>query len=960
MLTLAAGAAVTLGGVAGSALGQTYTWVGPVSGAFSASANWQGGTLPVSSATTSLVFGAGNLSAAVTATDDLAAAPFQVNNLTFDEFMNPAFTVTSAAGKYFQMTGTNPSITLAGNNISNAVLNIFNGGGSAATLQLTSDLTINGSGMGGLTILGNGSTGTISDDFATSGVHRQVVISGTPATENSRVVQLNNYAGSFGGVTLNGGNIATAGFVSNGVLGPAGSTFTVGPNGGVFQQTQTTLVPTVDAFQLNGTLRLFLPSQLTINTTTQLLGSGALIVHPLTSVGMAVTSNSSSYTGTVTVDKPDLAEFSGLSVGGALSLTGASGALQGVSTFNIRAGGALLASNATANVAANSDRINNSATINLSSGALRVGGTSTTSTPTSNVCEVVGTINGAGASTLSAEPVANVNQSTVINVNGAVNRVDHGTFLFRGTSLGSGTLAVSGTNGDGSQNFSGGNVTGYVVLPAGKAADLVGGGGAATTTNISILPYAVGDITNTGSGTSFVTLDAISGSTSRNVRPLATSEYVANSVTSGDSTANVRLTAALANNGPATVNSLVIAANGSVDGSITGSGTLTVTSGAILAANANGTTSISNNVAFGAAEGVIYTPGFNGLTISGSLTGTQGLTKSGAISGSNNNTLFLTGDNSGLTGPLTINAGVINFNSAAALPGTGQITTNGTNVATGGSAVGLYYSGTTPYTLTRDVAANSGWTSFKALDPTSPNPGPNGKLTIAGAISGGAGISYQGTAGGAEIWVTGTSNTYTGQTRFGGGNIHVASDGSLGVGGAMEFDGGAMIAEGDISNSRHVNFGAGGSTIDTNGHNVTLNGPMTSFLANSLNNTPPGGFTKNGLGTLNLTSLSNSVTGAITVNGGVLLINGILGASTTNAVTVNAGATLGGAGVIYRNISVAASGNLSPGNGPGVLTVGGNMALASGSNLNMDLNGLNPGVDADQLVVSGAVTLTTS
>src|SRR5690349_3530432 len=106
MLPLAAGAAVALGSMASSALGQ-FVWVGNT-GTFSASANWQNGLQPpLSSPTTALAFFSGN-AAAITATNDLGT-PFVANSLTFNT--NNAFTLAgSAAPNLFQLVGPSPTI----------------------------------------------------------------------------------------------------------------------------------------------------------------------------------------------------------------------------------------------------------------------------------------------------------------------------------------------------------------------------------------------------------------------------------------------------------------------------------------------------------------------------------------------------------------------------------------------------------------------------------------------------------------------------------------------------------------------------------------------------------------------------------------------------------------------------------------------------------------------------------
>jgi len=42
-----------------------------------------------------------------------------------------------------------------------------------------------------------------------------------------------------------------------------------------------------------------------------------------------------------------------------------------------------------------------------------------------------------------------------------------------------------------------------------------------------------------------------------------------------------------------------------------------------------------------------------------------------------------------------------------------------------------------------------------------------------------------------------------------------------------------------VTNSRHINFASSNSIIDTNGHNATFGGPMTSFLGDSLKQQSP-------------------------------------------------------------------------------------------------------------------------
>ncbi len=114
-----------------------------------------------------------------------------------------------------------------------------------------------------------------------------------------------------------------------------------------------------------------------------------------------------------------------------------------------------------------------------------------------------------------------------------------------------------------------------------------------------------------------------------------------------------------------------------------------------------------------------------------------------------------------------------------------------------------------------------------------------------------------------------------------------------------------------------------------------------------------GGLNKAGGGTLFLSHANNTFTGPVNVNAGTLLVSGGI-SNGTAAVTVAANATLGGAGVIKRPVTVQTGGRLAPGNQAlGTLTISGNLTLATGAVLACDASGA-----ANDLVkVSGTLTL---
>jgi fibronectin-binding autotransporter adhesin len=93
--------------------------------------------------------------------------------------------------------------------------------------------------------------------------------------------------------------------------------------------------------------------------------------------------------------------------------------------------------------------------------------------------------------------------------------------------------------------------------------------------------------------------------------------------------------------------------------------------------------------------------------------------------------------------------------------------------------------------------------------------------------------------------------------------------------------------------------------------------------------------TKTGAGALVLSG-ENTYSGPTSVAAGALFVNGGLGAT---AVTVQSGGLLGGSGSIGGSVSVLAGGTFSPGNSPGLLSVG-SLSLA-GTTL-MEIDGLSP------------------
>jgi autotransporter-associated beta strand protein len=987
MLPVAAGAAVTLGSLASSALGQTYTWIGGASANFSANANWLGGVGPgigLGSATTALNFTSGN-GGAITATNN-NGTPFVANSLSFNINSVNTFSVAggSAAGIY-QLVG--PSATINSNGIGTAQL--VNGTATpnwGAQLQLADNVTFGGTGIGNVLLGSNSSTAAVSD---TGGPHSITISGGAPLRVLRNLALAGNNTFS-GGLILDGGTLQAGAANNANMFGAAGSTMTVTANGGAINTANFATTLSLGTVQLNGDLRVIGNNGITFSNTTVTAptvfqGSGNLYVNLLGN--MTIAGNSNAYSGAVVIDQSEFALGAAAASAGTLTLTSTAmsgsplqGSMTGAASYDVRAGGSLVASsNTNSNSFQNNNRISDTAPMRLRAGNFTLNGPAAVVTGTSgnnytptSLTEKIGDLTGAGGNNITVIPTNGTNVQTTLEIKSLSRGTERGTFDFRSNAA---------TLGDGATT-----TRGRVILDTALAGtDFVGGGGAAGSKNISILSYGAGGVSSSDGGSGFVTYQ------SDGFRLLTASEY--DTFPPSNTTNNVKVTASTLNAASVTLNSLVLGVNGTSDGSLTGSGTVTVTSGAVIGAGINAASpasaqSISNNLVFGNAEATIWANGNFGLKITGQLTGSNGLTRTGSGASGSVNALMLTADNSGLTGPLTLNSGFLQYNTDLSLPGTGQIVVNGGGVSSSGGnsqATGLYWAGAGSTTLSRDVAVNTGTMTFRLYNAglTSGGQVNTGNIHLASTISGVGGVQFQGQVSPltGEVYVDNTANTYTGTTVFTNG-VHIAADGSTGVGGQWDLNGGTLYFENSITNSRPINFG-NTHILDTKANNVTLTGPITGFGSNWGIVSTTNGLTKNGVGTLTLSSLANNLAGPVTVNAGTLLINGNLGPSNTNSAMADNGGTLGGSGTIYRNtwgyvktgsgstsspFVYTGGGIVAPGsNGPGILTVWGALDLApakvaggtapnvigtpaaSGSTLSMDLNGPVAGSGYDQI-----------
>lgn len=558
-------------------------------------------------------------------------------------------------------------------------------------------------------------------------------------------LQLLTFAGGNvipGGVTLQRGNLEVG---ANNALGAG--TFTV--NGGTLRSAGA-----------------ILPNPVTLNADLLHLGTDAATdVLRFTQAAVLSGVGGFAHRGQGTVDVQSASTFTGrttvreTAVGyrllqsgsvGVLSLSGANGSVLGSSELVVAGGGTLRLDNTTANY----NRLGNATPITLGSGVLQF-------LAGSGGVEQAGVLTLSGYSVIQAGQTANGTEAG-LTFAGLSRSADRGTVVFRGDNLGA---------------------TARVRFGGGPVADLVGGGGAAGSTTVSVLPYASAIVSPNALPTTLATYDGAGG-----VRPLTTAEF-ASTLTDGQSTTqNIRLGDDLTLTSPTTVNSLLLRDDAQFPGlvRVSGTTTLTVTSGAVLSVRSNDR--IDPGLAFGNREGHLITT--QRLILSGPMTGTNGVTVSGG------GELNVTGTNSGLTGPLTVNGGNVTFDAPGNLPGSGPVVLGGGtgNLSGGVGTAVLTYTGPTNSSIT--LGRGLRLTGVGRITTLGGASGPT--ITLAGVIDG-PGTLY---VGNGRIVVT-QPNTHTGGTvvsGFANGSLVAANSAGSATGAGPVFlrSGGVVTGNGRV------------------------------------------------------------------------------------------------------------------------------------------------------------------
>jgi autotransporter-associated beta strand protein len=808
---------------------QSFTWnnfTGTATG-WSTPGNWLGGVAPSFNGTETLTFSgtppllpptsAFQPTGTYTVTVN-GATNYGVNQMVFNNFGSPTttsvtttagVTITSdTAGGTISFQGSNPAITQSG---AGAVT--FAQGTATTPITLTaSGLTVNGAGVGDLQLLGTiGGTGNLTINQTGAGSF------GSGATVFLAPTAGNTFVGS---TTLVAGNLSVGG---TNPFGPSSNVVNI--NGGLL--TSGGVVTIANPLNLNG--------QLTANATFTfsgpISGNGRMLFR-----GGSFTqiTNVVSGTGTIAINDPSSRSFLELLNGGTAANAG------GYSLAN----GFLFLSNA----AANATRLNPAATLAMNGNAnLEIDANGS-----ANTAEQLAGLALAGQGVINLSPTTTSATSlTFGSLSRGNNGMLHVVSQVASTSLG-------GTPGNGVANL---------FFTTSLAGDNVNG----------ILPYAAAFIGPTlAPFNTFVRYDNTNGIVPLN---LSTDYDLRNPVLVGNSpTANYRLpfnaNTVGGINSPTTVNSLLMETPGSATFGAAwyGTGTLSLTSGALLTSNNSNFPSqpsflgtvIQPNIALGSATGYFDTE--VNTVLLGNITGTGGLAKgalqaySASVSLVTPGSLTLAGNNSGLTGGLFIHGGSVLFSADNQLGAAGGAVTidGGLNASLLFNPDNQFAPGTaSAVTLNRPITLGA---AGGALGTTLPNM----TLTVAQPIGGIGGLIIAPTTTPGGVVRLTAANTYTGGTFIGNNaTLAVNADAALGApaGNVVLGVGTTFQTEASFTTARNfvINSSTSGATIFTAGNNLTMTGVISSVGSPSSS-----GLTKAGLGTLTLTA-ANSVTGAVLV-----------------------------------------------------------------------------------------------
>jgi autotransporter-associated beta strand protein len=321
------------------------------------------------------------------------------------------------------------------------------------------------------------------------------------------------------------------------------------------------------------------------------------------------------------------------------------------------------------------------------------------------------------------------------------------------------------------------------------------------------------------------------------------------------------------------------------------------------------------------------------LTIANSTSGTatiaSTLSGSAALSKTGDGRITLSGNNSALTGAVSVTGGTLAVGASAITNSSGLTLDGGTLANTAAAS----------YSKAISLGSSGG-----TVDVSS------GALTLSGAISGSGTLTVTSTNASNALTLSGT-NTHTGGTTLQSGVLQFNTDGAAGTG-TLTINGGKVRADAarTVSNALVLggNVALSGSsamtftgTVDLGGATRTVdnatssdltfsgvisNGSLTvasngagKVILSGTNTISAASVTK---GTLSVTNGDNLGSGTLTLNGGTLAVTG-MGVTLSNAVTLGSShGTISNANALTVSGVITGTGNLTKA-GAGNLTLSG-------------------------------------
>jgi autotransporter-associated beta strand protein len=505
-----------------------------------------------------------------------------------------------------------------------------------------------------------------------------------------------------------------------------------------------------------------------------------------------------------------------------------------------------------------------------------------------------------------------------------------GAVLFRGTGLGVNSIASATAD---SSNIA------FTTAPT---AQLVGGALGGKTA--AILPWAVVDTSATGLGSSFATYDATNG-----IRALNASEFSTTIATDGSTDGhNIKLTSTgtgLTVTGATTVNSLFIDHNTQgAYAALTGTGSLTVTSGAVFfniasMTGTNGATlDIAKNLNFGTTQGIIGTSSSANqrrVSFSGGISGSGGIVFYDTGLNTNQATGFYLNHANTYTGDTYINGTVsVAVNNALA---------NFTNSSRTGD---VYLNGVLKL-ISKDatVQINGLWgngivySQYSNANKTLAVGDNNATSTFGGRIvvDGGTGSINLKKIGTGTLTLTGTDSTYSGITAVQNGTLSAVTLNSVNGGTPLL----ASSSLGRPTSEANGTIALGNSTT-TGNLRITGTGETTDRVINLAGTTGGGGIEQAGTGHLKFTSdftATGSGSKTLTLSGSTAGTGEIAGAIVDNNTSLSRRTSVTKSGTGTWTLSGVNTYTGATTIDAGTLALGINNAINAGSAIDLNTGG---------------------